>query len=159
MITELRNQNQLKVGAGIESFQKRSIIRNLKDTGTFSKEDIGIIYDKYFAALYYATNDTKMNRDIFQSMLASMTPWAKIKIANDDPELNARNAIANNFIDRIYKSFVADTEDHLLDFQKVILGLNHILHGVSVYYFKKITKLKKMIGFDESYGLVFRPLR
>lgn len=137
MITELRNQNQLKVGAGIESFTKRSVIRNLKDTAMFSKEDIGIIYDKYFAALYYATNDSsskssanKMNRELFQNMLSSMTPWAKMKPSNDDEDINARNAMGNRFIDRIYKSFVADTDDKLLDFQGVILGLSNILHGV-----------------------------
>lgn len=144
MIIELRSQNQLKIGAGIESFTKRSIIRTLKDTAGFGKEDIGIIYDKYFSALYYAndkvTKDATMNRDVFQRMLSSMTPWAKItKPSSDDEDKQAKNAIANGFIDRLYKSFAEETP---LDFQKVVLGLSQLLHAVSfiTYRFVKLTK-------------------
>lgn len=140
MITELRNQNQLKVGAGIESFTKRTVIRNLKDTAMFSKEDVAILYDKYFGALYYASHeasnnaksDSKMNREVFQSMLASMTVWAKAKHNTDNADVNAANAVCNNFIDRMYRLFTENAADNLLDFQMVILGMNEILHGVSV---------------------------
>ncbi|KAF1804276.1 rab-GTPase-TBC domain-containing protein [Mucor lusitanicus] len=137
MITELRNQNQLKVGAGIESFTKRTVIRNLKDTAMFSKEDVAILYDKYFGALYYASHeasnnaksDSKMNREVFQSMLASMTVWAKAKHNTDNADVNAANAVCNNFIDRMYRLFTENAADNLLDFQMVILGMNEILHG------------------------------
>ncbi|KAI9478329.1 MAG: rab-GTPase-TBC domain-containing protein [Benjaminiella poitrasii] len=135
MVEELRNQNQLKVGAGIESFTKRTIIRNLKDTAMFSKEDIGIIYDKYFGALYYASHEagskpeSKMNRDTFQSMLASMTPWAKAKHICDNVDINTATMLCNQFIDRLYRSFTVNCSDGLLDFQNIVLGLNNILHG------------------------------
>ncbi|CAO3614635.1 unnamed protein product [Mucor fragilis] len=137
MIIELRNQNQLKVGAGIESFTKRTVIRNLKDTAMFSKEDVAILYDKYFGALYYANHeassntksDSKMSREVFQSMLASMTVWAKAKQNTDNADINAANNVCNSFIDRIYRLFTENAPDNLLDFQMVILGMNEILHG------------------------------
>lgn len=146
MIIELRNQNQLKVGAGIESFTKRTVIRNLKDTAMFSKEDVAILYDKYFGALYYASHeasgntksDSKMNREVFQSMLASMTVWAKAKQNTDNVDINAANNVCNSFIDRMYRLFTANAPDNLLDFQMVILGMNEILHGVSCHLQKKI---------------------
>lgn len=137
MILELRSQNQLKVGAGIESFTKRTVIRNLKDTAMFSKEDVAILYDKYFGALYYANHETnntqsesKMNREVFQSMLSSMTMWAKMKHNTDNADINAANNVCSNFIDRIYTLFTENSTDKLLDFQMVILGMNEILHGV-----------------------------
>lgn len=141
MVLELRNQNQLKVGAGIESFTKRTIIRNLKDTAMFCKEDVAILYDKYFGALYYANHEAagntkselKMNKQVFQSMLSSMTVWAKAKYNTDDTDSNAANAICNSFIDRIYRLFTANSPDNLLDFQMVILGMNDILHGVRIH--------------------------
>ncbi|KAI7906001.1 rab-GTPase-TBC domain-containing protein [Cokeromyces recurvatus] len=135
IIEDLRSQNQLKVGAGIESFTKRTIIRNLKDTAMFSKEDIGIIYDKYFGALYYASHEvgrkpgSKMDRETFQNMLASMTPWAKAKPMCDNMDNNAATTICNRFINRLYRSFVGSNPNNLVDFQSVIINFNEILHG------------------------------
>lgn len=137
MIMELRSQNQLKVVAGIESFTKRTVIRNLKDMALFSKEDIGIIYDKYFAALYYASHDGKpesrMNRDVFQNFLGSMTTWAKPKSSSDNVDVSTARDICNSFIDRIYRLFAGQGSDKLIDFQSVVLGMSDILHGVSQY--------------------------
>jgi hypothetical protein len=141
MVTELRSENQLKVGAGIESFTKRTVIRNLKDTAAFSKEDVGILYDKYFGTLYYANHhhetngkseSNKMNRNVFHNMLASMTLWAKIKPNSDNVDVNAASNVCNSFIDRIFHLFTADSPEHLLDFQSTILGFNEILHGVCI---------------------------
>ncbi|GAA5803129.1 hypothetical protein HPULCUR_008604 [Helicostylum pulchrum] len=135
MIMELRSQNQLKVGAGIESFTKRTVIRNLKDTATFDKEEVGIIYDKFFAALYYANHEvggkpeSKMDRETFQSMMASMASWAKPRPPSDSLDENMAREICNSFIDRIYQSFVNGASDNLIDFQRAIIGMNEILHG------------------------------
>ncbi|RCH79422.1 hypothetical protein CU098_005251 [Rhizopus stolonifer] len=135
MVIEMRRENQLKVGANIESFTKRTAIRNLNDTAGFSKEDVGVIYDKYFGALYYANREfgakpeIKMNRDTFQSMLASFAPWAKVKPSTDDIDTTTVNVICNSFIDRLYRMFVGDAPDKLCDFQRTVLGLSDILQG------------------------------
>lgn len=103
----------------------------------FNKEDIGIIYDKYFAALYYASHDGKpesrMNRDVFQNFLASMTTWAKPKSSSDNVDVSTARDICNSFIDRIYRLFAGRGSDKLIDFQSVVLGMSDILHGVSQY--------------------------
>jgi hypothetical protein len=136
MVIELRRQNQLKVGAGIESFTKRTVIRHLKETAGFSKEDIGIIYDKYFGALYYTNRDTggkpesKMDREIFQNMLAIMTPWAKIKVTNKSADSIVAKELSNSFVRRLYRMF-SGNEDELIDFQKMVVGMSEILQGVS----------------------------
>ncbi|ORE19170.1 TBC-domain-containing protein, partial [Rhizopus microsporus] len=134
MVAELRRQNQLKVGAGIESFTKRTVIRHLKDTAGFSKEDIGTIYDKYFGTLYYSNRDTggkpesKMNKETFQAMLASMTPWAKFKSTNEHPDSITAKELSTSFVYRMYRMF-AGGEDELVDFQKMVCGMSEILQG------------------------------
>ncbi len=35
----------------IESFSKRAAVRNLKSAGRFSREQVGMVYDKFFAAV------------------------------------------------------------------------------------------------------------
>jgi hypothetical protein len=171
MIIELRRENQLKVGAGIESYTKRTVIRNLSDMATFNKEEIGIIYDKYFAALYYANHESsggdssKMNRDIFQAMLASMTTWTKAKpAASDNVDVNTARDICHSFIDRIYKLFVGDAPDKLLDFQRAVLGMSDILHGVSccflfVFFCSFSCTDFCMIGPHVTYRLVLQIIR
>jgi hypothetical protein len=71
-----------------------------------------------------------MNKEVFQSMLSSMTAWAKMKHSTDNADINAANNVCSNFIDRIYTLFTENSTDKLLDFQMVILGMNEILHGV-----------------------------
>ncbi|KAG1460739.1 hypothetical protein G6F46_005335 [Rhizopus delemar] len=134
MIAELRRQNQLKVGAGIESFTKRTAIRHLKETAGFTKEDIGIIYDKYFGALYYASRETgdkpdlKMNKEAFQNMLASMTPWAKVKSKDESADSITAKDLCTKFVYRIYKKF-SGGKDELIDFQKMVIGMSEMLQG------------------------------
>ncbi|OBZ89536.1 hypothetical protein A0J61_02414 [Choanephora cucurbitarum] len=135
MVVDMRRENQLKIGANIESFAKRTAIRNLKDTAGFSKEDIGVIYDKYFGALYYANREldkkpeTKMNRDTFQSMLAGFTLWAKNIPPSDDIDISLATSLRNSFINRLYRMFVGDAPDKLIDFQRAVLGFSDILQG------------------------------
>ncbi|KAI8354045.1 rab-GTPase-TBC domain-containing protein [Blakeslea trispora] len=135
MIIDMRRENQLKVGANIESFAKRTTIRNLNDTAGFSKDDIGVIYDKYFGALYYANREpgvkaeTKMNRNTFQSMLSSFTLWAKTIPLDDDVDVSLANSLCTSFINRLYRMFAGDAPDQLIDFQRAVLGLSDILQG------------------------------
>lgn len=164
MIAELRRQNQLKVGAGIESFTKRTAIRHLKETAGFTKEDIGIIYDKYFGTLYYASRETgdkpdlKMNKEAFQNMLASMTPWAKVKSKDENADSITAKDLCTKFVYRIYKKF-SGGKDELIDFQKMVIGMSEMLQGVRKekknHASEFIEMIKKNIGYYVTYGLVF----
>ncbi|KAL1916336.1 uncharacterized protein VTP21DRAFT_5953 [Calcarisporiella thermophila] len=96
-IWELRREHQLSVVANIESYTKRSAIRNLKDTAKFTKEEISIIYDKFQSAQFYALQkgertDSRMDLRTFRSFLASIAPWADT--VHDDEELQRRENVA-----------------------------------------------------------------
>jgi hypothetical protein len=50
-ITIERRRLRAVISDEIEKFSKRAAVRNLKAVGQFDKEQVGIIYDKYFAAV------------------------------------------------------------------------------------------------------------
>ncbi|KAI9319371.1 rab-GTPase-TBC domain-containing protein [Dichotomocladium elegans] len=133
VVTEMRRKNQLKVVAGIESFTKRSTIRHLKDIGGFEKEEVGIIYDKYFGALYYAKQNGErsekiksMDLDTFHKMLDTTTTWSK-SVPNDNKSPYLRS-LGDSFINRLYTYFKSDGHQGIT-FQDAVLGLSEILHG------------------------------
>lgn len=51
-ITSERKRFRADIADEIESFSKRAAVRNLRSLGSFSKEEISIIYDKFFTAVY-----------------------------------------------------------------------------------------------------------
>ncbi|KAI8378414.1 rab-GTPase-TBC domain-containing protein [Blakeslea trispora] len=132
LIRELRQTNQLKVVAGIESFTKRSAIRNLDDTAGLDKTEIGIIYDKFHHVLYYKQqadrNDSKMDLPSFETFIGTIASWAKIDHEDHQPERERQLRVAKNFLNQLFKSFdIQDT--HHLSFKDVIVGLGSISKG------------------------------
>ncbi|KAI8880825.1 TBC-domain-containing protein [Backusella circina FSU 941] len=144
IINELRVQNQLKVGTGIESYTKRSKIRHLKDTGSFNKEDIGRFYNIFFDSLYYSKksgSESLMDRETFQRMLSAMAEWAKPTPNSDNPNVVVARDIESKFIDRLYKEFTGGDEKCLIYFQKAVQGMSHILHGDLMIHINLFFKL------------------
>ncbi|KAL0082919.1 rab-GTPase-TBC domain-containing protein, partial [Phycomyces blakesleeanus] len=132
-IIELRRKNQLKIVGGIESFTKRSTMRKLKDTAQFNKEEISIIYDHFFGAIYYArdnenTGGNTMDRDTFRKMLKSMASWEGPEINDDSPQADFVRATGKSFVNRLYDCFQKDKTKGL-NFQDVVTGLGAIMHG------------------------------
>ncbi|KAI8340943.1 rab-GTPase-TBC domain-containing protein [Chlamydoabsidia padenii] len=136
LVTEMRRTNQLKVAAGIESYTKRSAIRHLDDTAGFTKEEIAIIYDKFFGALYYAKHDgdrqeTQLDHDTFHLLLENVTTWVKrqtnsSETLNDD--MTIKRNLSENFINRLYLHFKSDNNMGV-SFQDTVTGLSEIFHG------------------------------
>ncbi|CAG8827252.1 15033_t:CDS:2, partial [Racocetra persica] len=136
-VLELRNTFQLKVVHNIESFTKRDIIRNLQDTLKFSKEDISVIYDKYYTAQFYgkqksARNDSRMDLTTFYRFLGSIANWAKL----EDDELNnnengeprdnqGRRIVGYKIIDRLFNHFDKSSSGGIT-LQDVVTGLGEI---------------------------------
>lgn len=138
MVTEMRRTNQLKVAAGIESYTKRSTIRYLDDTCGFTKDEIAIVYDKFFGALFYAKQhgdrqETQLDMDTFRLLLENVAPWTKQRAnttdsTNDDTKV--KRSLGENFTHRLYLHFKPNS--HLgVGFQDAVRGLSDIFHGVS----------------------------
>ncbi|CAO3627324.1 unnamed protein product [Cunninghamella blakesleeana] len=136
LVTEMRRTNQLKVAAGIESYTKRTAIRHLDDTAGFTKDEIAIVYDKFFGALYYAKKhgdrqETQLDIDTFQLLLESVTPWSKLRshILDDEVDEQMKKSLGLSFINRLYLHFKTPTNLGV-SFQDAVSGLSEIFHGV-----------------------------
>ncbi|KAI7892057.1 rab-GTPase-TBC domain-containing protein [Mucor mucedo] len=109
LVRELRQTHQLKVVAGIESFTKRSAVRNIENTAGLDKSELGIVYDKFYNVLYYKQqksterNDSRMDQKSFQLFLGSLATWAKM---TDDNDGERQLKVAQNFFQQLFKDVI-----------------------------------------------------
>jgi hypothetical protein len=134
MVMDLRRTHKLKVIAGVESFAKRTSIRSIQDTAHFSKDEISMIYDKFFGALYYTEkkgdkSDNTMDEPTFRRFLASITNWVDKGFRQGTNNSSEIVAMEQSFVHRLYVHFDRNKEG--ISLQDTVLGLSDIFHGVS----------------------------
>ncbi|GJJ73798.1 TBC1 domain family member 8/9 [Entomortierella parvispora] len=95
LVAELRRNHQLKVVHNIGSFTKRSQLRNITP-GKFSKDEMSVIYDRFYSALFYGRQQRggsvkqearALDSNTFVSFLGSIAHWAQVEddqMDNDD---------------------------------------------------------------------------
>ncbi|KAI8637470.1 rab-GTPase-TBC domain-containing protein [Parasitella parasitica] len=112
LIRELRQTHQLKVVAGIESFTKRSAVRNIENTAGLDKAELGIIYDKFYNVLYYKQqkraerNDSKMDLQSFEIFIGSLASWAKIESEDYQSDRQRQLKVAKNFLNQLFHDII-----------------------------------------------------
>ncbi|KAI9597474.1 rab-GTPase-TBC domain-containing protein [Syncephalis fuscata] len=89
-VVELRGMLQSQVIHGIESFTKRSYLRNLKIESRLSKEALAAVYDKYYGIIFYrgqeGVNQGSLDYTGYVEFLGSMTCWGLPPKVKDDEE-------------------------------------------------------------------------
>ncbi|KAG0088946.1 hypothetical protein BGZ92_005532 [Podila epicladia] len=93
LVAELRRNHQLKVVHNISSFTKRSQLRNITP-GKFSEDEMGVIYDRFYSALFYGRSSQRGNgkqgearaldATTFASFLGNIARWAQV----DDDQMD-----------------------------------------------------------------------
>ncbi|CEP07863.1 hypothetical protein [Parasitella parasitica] len=134
LVRELRQTHQLKVVAGIESFTKRSAVRNIEDAAGLDKAELGIIYDKFYNVLYYKQQkrtertDSKMDLQSFEIFIGSLVSWAKIESEDYQLDRQRQLKVAKNLLNQLFHVF---DRNHLqsLSLQDVIIGVGSIHKG------------------------------
>jgi hypothetical protein len=86
-ILDQRAKYKNNVLNGIESFAKRTTIRNLHELGRLSPADVGILYDRFNNALFVGQGrvglggvqgqGTRMDYETFKTFLAGIATWAQ----------------------------------------------------------------------------------
>ncbi|KAJ1800709.1 GTPase activating protein (GAP) [Coemansia sp. RSA 2399] len=58
-IIELRRSHQLRIVHSVEEFAKRTFLRNVIDASGFTKEQLSLLYERYYSVLFYTRNGSK----------------------------------------------------------------------------------------------------
>ncbi|KAJ3521706.1 hypothetical protein NM688_g8980 [Phlebia brevispora] len=144
-----RKKFRSEVIHSIESFSKRSAIRNLKTLERFSKEQAGLIYDALFKAIciepppasslpppsLLTTKDqheerpeTRIGLKTFRFFLSEIATWARTEkiVSNGFQQRIEREIAEHEFIDRLF--YFWDTGFRgSLSFQDLVSGLDGVM--------------------------------
>ncbi|KAI8882932.1 TBC-domain-containing protein [Backusella circina FSU 941] len=123
-INKLRKENELKVIGGVESFTKRNTLRVFKNKSNFTPEELGIIYDYFFSAVYYVKDEeNELDLPAFKKLLNQMTIWVK----KADEMTVIEKGLMENFVLRLFNHFAADGGG--VTFNDFVYKLGDILRG------------------------------
>ncbi|KAJ8487454.1 hypothetical protein ONZ45_g14324 [Pleurotus djamor] len=149
MIQSERKRYRSEIIHSIESFSKRSSIRNLKTLGRFSKDQAGLIYDALYKSMCIVppppavapppsllnSNDgteekpeTRIGLRTFQYFLSEVATWARDEkiVMNGFQQRIDREVAEHEFIDRLF--FFWDVSCRgALSFQDLVSGLDGVM--------------------------------
>ncbi|KAK0497456.1 rab-GTPase-TBC domain-containing protein [Armillaria luteobubalina] len=149
MILSERKRFRSEIIHSIESFSKRSAVRNLKSLGRFNKEQAGLIYDSlYMSMCIYPPPpvapplptlltpadgteekpETRIGLKTFQYFLSEIATWARDEriVRNGFQQRIDREMAEHEFIDRLF--FFWDTSCRgALSFQDLVSGLDGVM--------------------------------
>lgn len=124
-------------------------MRTIKNTAHFGPEEISLIYDYFFGALYYAKDHQdkssvpEMDTTAFTKMLENMTTWAKLseqqKLSTGSQEMVVVKEVLQAFIFRLFTYFKSENRSGIT-LADTVSKLGGILRGVSIKYESQYVK-------------------
>lgn len=150
MIIEMRKNHQLKVAHGIESFAKRSLLRNISDKCKMPKDELSLLYDRFYSTQFYAQKRAeesashnfdlnKMDWETFRRFLHELTNFVRLQSSNQkafdfdnplsrvmrDTQSKPKREPGRDFLERLFKLFDKQKKGYLR-FEDVAFGLGDI---------------------------------
>ncbi|KAF9019046.1 TBC-domain-containing protein [Hymenopellis radicata] len=149
MILSERRRFRGEIIHSIESFSKRSAVRNLRTLGRFNKEQAGYIYDSLYRAMCIhppppvalpppslltpadgteEKPETRIGLKTFQYFLSEIASWARDEriVSNGFQQRIDREVAEHEFIDRLF--YFWDTSCRgALSFQNLVSGLDGVM--------------------------------
>ncbi|SJL17798.1 related to MDR1-Mac1p interacting protein [Armillaria ostoyae] len=149
MILSERKRFRSEIIHSIESFSKRSAVRNLKSLGRFNKEQAGLVYDSLYRSMCIyppppaapplptlltpadgteEKPETRIGLKTFQYFLSEIATWARDEriVRNGFQQRIDREMAEHEFIDRLF--FFWDTSCRgALSFQDLVSGLDGVM--------------------------------
>ncbi|WVR04682.1 hypothetical protein IAU60_001693 [Kwoniella sp. DSM 27419] len=155
-ITAERRRLRAIISDEIEKFSKRAAVRNLKHIGKFTKDQIGIIYDHYFAAVCSSDSgpsdsrnnslagdqfdqpriqvdaqgrvETRIDHATFKLFLSEIATWAREETITTNAFIQRtdKSVADHELIDRLF--FAWDSQNiGTLSLQDAVMGLNRVM--------------------------------
>ncbi|KAF8993775.1 rab-GTPase-TBC domain-containing protein [Cyathus striatus] len=145
-----RKRYRSEIIHSIESFSKRSAVRNLKSLGRFNKEQAGLIYDALYKAMCIVPPpaqkmekepvlittreggeekpETRVGLKTFQQFLSEIATWARDEkiVMNGFQQRIDRDVAEHEFIDRLFFFWDVSCKG-ALSFQDMVSGLDGVM--------------------------------
>ncbi|KAN0065061.1 hypothetical protein ACQY0O_001556 [Thecaphora frezii] len=119
-IASERRRFRQEIVEELEQFAKRSAIRNLKDHGRFTKDQIGLIYDQVVEAIYRARHAPSFVGD------AANAPKANAGIVANDPKEVIEKALAARSVSASSAAGEPDYKEMRIDLKTFRLFLGEV---------------------------------
>jgi hypothetical protein len=133
MIFTLRKSIQLEVIHSMDLYSKKAIIRNLKDTYKFKKEELMFMCDSFYNVQYYhfdRKSKDKIDVVDFCQLMANICDWACDSLEGDDPRALPTTLEPGIYFLKLLCSKVFDVNNEgWMNFQVIITGLSQIVHS------------------------------
>lgn len=186
MINSYRRRNENQILGDIEIFAKRTEIRNLKKPTNLTVDQMGILYDRFYAAIQdtrlgLGATRTDMTLEAFEIFMAGIVDWMDPQYSpefSDAPTYLTiqeklsliRSQEPHDFVKRIFNRWDVQNAN-VLTLQDVCAGLDHLVQHAdlmtSISYFFELYDPNRTGEVDRdgilsmSEGLLFltRPFR
>ena len=136
LVFELRREVQMKVIQDMDSYTKRSVVRNLTFSTPFSKDELFYICDQFFGVQFYSMTNKKSSAKIdvaqFRLFFGKLADWA-----NTDPDIEEQESRRTEpkaisgaiIIDKLFTEIFDTDNDGLIDFPAIVKGLTKLTHS------------------------------
>lgn len=153
-ITTERRRLRAIIADEIEKFSKRAAVRNLRNVGRFSKEQVGIVYDHYFSAVCNTARggsasppgeeqlieqpritvdaqgrvETRIDQRTFKILLADVCTWAREETVTTNAFMQRtdRRVADHELIDRLFYAWDSQKVG-TLSLQDIVMGLDRVM--------------------------------
>lgn len=172
LIEGFRKELHLQVIQSMDSYAKKSMIRTLKNTYSFSKDELLFLADAFFTIQFYRGDDRKNKGFIteteFKTFMSNVATWAVDSVDNDDSrQFPTTSKPGNHFLSLLFSKIFDSNGDGFIDFADVIRGLSQLMQSKSTLqlFFSvhdanqdgKLTK-EETISLSETFLFLFRKL-
>ena len=129
-IVEQRKKYKSSVLSNLEAFAKRTQIRNLHDIGRLLPEDVGNVYDRFYAAVWNfkvkdlgsARGSERMNYHAFRFFMAGVARWAVKDINAPKSQSKDPEPSEHQFLQLLFKSW-DQSDENLLSLNDTVSGI------------------------------------
>lgn len=157
VIVDYRNRHEKEVRENIEQFAKRTQLRNLKKPRYLTRDEMGVVYDKFFSVV--SESKPELGREQFVTFMSGLVDWMQPKYAQP-AELEQ-----HFFVRRLFDLWDSQNQASL-NLQDVMTGLDAMVNPDMMelinWFFglwnrPKVTSQQDLLDMANALLLIMRP--
>ncbi|KAJ2808968.1 GTPase activating protein (GAP) [Coemansia guatemalensis] len=131
-IEELRRSHQLRIVHSVEDFSKRTFLRSVIDASGFTREQLSLLYDRYYAVLFSTRkgsengsavlknaegNGANLNDGVtldiygFARFMFEISSWMRVQIQEARERAQSHRSVGNKSADHLAREVAAGLEN------------------------------------------------